>query len=103
MADEKPQPLAKEELSKVLQQLPGWAAENNQLTKEFKFKDFVEAIGFINRLVPFFENKDHHPDIQIRYNRVRFAMSRHDIGDKITSLCGEVARRIEHEYSTITQ
>ena len=101
MADEKPQALTKDELEIVLQRLPGWAVDNGQLAKEFLFKDFIDSLSFINRLVPYFESKDHHPDIHILYNRIKFELSRHDIGGKITALDGEVAKHIEHEYSTL--
>jgi len=101
MADEKPQALTHDELGIVLQRLPGWAVDNGQLAKEFKFKDFIDSLGFVNRLVPYFESKDHHPDIHVFYNRIKFELSRHDIGGKITALDGEVAKHIEHEYSTL--
>lgn len=98
---EKPEPLTNQELDTVLRRLPGWTVENNELVKEFTFRDFVDSLGFVNRLVPYFELKDHHPDVHIFYNRVRFALSRHDIGGRITSLDGEVASKIEHEYGTL--
>ncbi len=101
MADEKPQALTKDELEIVLQRLPDWTADSGQLAKEFRFKDFIDSLSFINRLVPYFESKDHHPDIHIFYNRITFELSRHDIGGKITALDGEVAKHIEHEYSTL--
>ena len=101
MDEDKPKALTPDEIEIVLQRLPGWAVENNQLSKEFLFKDFIDSLSFVNRLVPYFESKDHHPDIHLFYNRVRFDLARHDIGGKVTSLDGEVAKRIEHEYSTI--
>jgi len=101
MAEEKPQALTKDELEIVLQRLPGWVVDNGQLAREFRFKDFIDSLSFINRLAPYFESKDHHPDIHVSYNRVTFELSRHDIGGKITALDGEVARHIEHEYSTL--
>lgn len=101
MADDKPQPLTQAELDALLQRLPGWAVENNQLAKQFVFKGFTGSVDFVNRLVPFFELKDHHPDIHIFYNKVKFELSRHDIGGKVTKLCGEVAEKIEQEYSTL--
>jgi 4a-hydroxytetrahydrobiopterin dehydratase len=100
MADDTPRALTPEELNGVLQQLPGWGVVDGELAKEFRFKDFVESVSFVNRLVPYFESKDHHPDIRISYSRVTFALSRHDIGRKVTALDGEVAKHIEHEYST---
>jgi 4a-hydroxytetrahydrobiopterin dehydratase len=103
MADHTPQALTNEELEIVLQRLPGWAVDNGQLAKEFKFKDFIDSMGFVNRLVPYFESKDHHPDVHIFYNRVKFELSRHDIGGKITALDGEVAKHIEHQFSTLKE
>ena len=103
MSDEKPTALTDEEIQIVLQRLPGWSVEGGQLTKEFKFKDFIDSLGFVNRMVPFFESKDHHPDIHVRYNRVTFELSRHDIGGKVTALDGEVAKHIEHQYSAMKE
>ena len=103
MGSDKPDVLSDEEIQVVLQRLPGWSVEDGQLAKEFLFKDFVDSLSFVNRLVPFFEVKDHHPDVHIFYNRVKFTLARHDIGGKITSLDGEVAKHIEHQYSTIKQ
>ncbi|MGE0445468.1 MAG: 4a-hydroxytetrahydrobiopterin dehydratase [Vicinamibacterales bacterium] len=103
MGDQKPAALSGEEIQVVLQRLPGWSVDEGQLAKEFLFKDFVDSLSFVNRLVPFFEVKDHHPDVHIFYNRVKFTLARHDIGGKITALDGEVAKHIEHAYSTIKQ
>jgi 4a-hydroxytetrahydrobiopterin dehydratase len=96
---DKPRPLTSDEIETVLRRLPGWTADENKLRKEFTFKDFIDSIGFIDRLVPYFERKDHHPDIHVFYNRVVFELSRHDIGGKISALDGEVARHIEQEYA----
>ena len=101
MANEKPQALTAEELKVVLQELPGWGIQDGQLAKQFQFKNFVDSVSFVNRLVPYFESKDHHPDIRISYSRVTFELSRHDIGRKVTALDGEVAKHIEDEYSTL--
>ena len=101
MGNDKPAALTDEEIATALQRLPGWQIEGGQLAKEFRFKDFVDSLSFVNRLVPFFELKDHHPDVHIFYSRIKFELSRHDMGGKITSLDGEVAERIEHEYGTV--
>lgn len=98
---DKPEPLTEQEIEVVLQRLPGWTIDNGQLSKEFKFRDFVESLGFVNRLVPLFEARDHHPDVHVFYSRVRFDLSRHDIGRKVTALDGEVAEAIEHEYGAL--
>jgi 4a-hydroxytetrahydrobiopterin dehydratase len=96
---DKPAPLTQDEIAVLLRRLPGWTVENNELVKEYKFKDFTQSMSFVNRLVPYFESVDHHPDMLIRYSRVRFTLSRHDIGGKITALDGDVAGQIEQEFS----
>ena len=42
----------------------------DRLTKEYKFKDFVEAMGFVNEVAKIAEAQDHHPDILVKYNQV---------------------------------
>jgi 4a-hydroxytetrahydrobiopterin dehydratase len=60
--------------------LPGWQIENGELVRTFAFKDFVEALRFVNRVGEAAEKAGHHPDIDIRYNRVRLALITHDAG-----------------------
>jgi 4a-hydroxytetrahydrobiopterin dehydratase len=99
---DKPQPLNKNELDVVLQRLPGWALENDvRIWKEFEFKDFIDSLGFINRLVPYFEQQDHHPDVHIFYSKVKFELSTYSAGGKITDRDVDVAKRIEHEYAAL--
>ena len=63
-----------------LAQLPGWQIESGELVRTFQFKDFVAALQFVNRVGEFAEEAGHHPDIDIRYNRVRLALVSHDAG-----------------------
>ena len=67
---------AKERLAK----LSGWQIEAGELVKNFSFKDFRAALGFVNRVGDAAEEAGHHPDIDIRYNRVRLALVTHDAG-----------------------
>jgi 4a-hydroxytetrahydrobiopterin dehydratase len=99
---EKPRPLTPAEIDVVLQRLPGWKLEENRIVKEFEFKDFVDSLAFLNRLVPYFEQKDHHPDVHVYYNRVRFELSRYDMGGKVTDRDVDVAKLIEHEHARVT-
>jgi 4a-hydroxytetrahydrobiopterin dehydratase len=98
----KPTPLTPDELETVLQRLPGWTVEDGKIVKDFEFQDFIESLSFLNRLVPYLEQKDHHPDVHIYYNRVRFELSRYDIGGKITDRDIEVAKLIEHEHARVS-
>ena len=63
-----------------LAQLPGWQIESGELVRTFEFKDFVAALRFVNRVGELAEQAGHHPDIDIRYNRVRLALVSHDAG-----------------------
>jgi 4a-hydroxytetrahydrobiopterin dehydratase len=63
-----------------LAQLPGWQIESGELVRTFEFKDFVAALEFVNRVGELAEQAGHHPDIDIRYNRVRLALISHDAG-----------------------
>jgi len=60
--------------------LPGWKIESGELVKTFTFKDFREALAFVNRAGEAAESAGHHPDIDIRYNKVRLALVTHDAG-----------------------
>src|SRR5919112_5590295 len=60
--------------------LDGWTLDGDAIRKQFTFKDFLEAIAFVNRLSPEAERADHHPDILINYKRVTLTYSTHSEG-----------------------
>jgi 4a-hydroxytetrahydrobiopterin dehydratase len=68
------------EISSRLKSLPGWKIESGELTRTFTFKDFVGSLAFVNKVGDAAEKAGHHPDIDIRYNRVRLALITHDAG-----------------------
>ena len=72
--------LSDEEVLSRLGALPGWKIEDGMLVNTFKFKDFRTALHFVNRLGDVAEEAGHHPDIDIRYNRVRLSLTTHDAG-----------------------
>jgi 4a-hydroxytetrahydrobiopterin dehydratase len=73
-------PLPDAEISTRLKNLPEWKVESGELTRTFAFKDFVASLAFVNRVGDEAERAGHHPDIDIRYNRVRLALITHDAG-----------------------
>jgi 4a-hydroxytetrahydrobiopterin dehydratase len=73
-------PLSAEEAKSRLANLPGWQIEAGELVKTFQFKDFRAALNFVNQIGEAAETAGHHPDIDIRYNRVRLALVTHDAG-----------------------
>ncbi len=72
-------PLGKAEIEKLLTQVSGWSLSGKWITKEFKFKNFVAAMKFVNRVADLAEQEGHHPDIDIHYNIVRFDIWTHAI------------------------
>jgi 4a-hydroxytetrahydrobiopterin dehydratase len=74
------QMLTAEEATTRLKDLPQWRIERGELTRTFVFKDFAAALVFTNRVGALAEAAGHHPDIDIRYNRVRLALVTHDAG-----------------------
>jgi 4a-hydroxytetrahydrobiopterin dehydratase len=62
-------------------EVPDWKIiEIKKLSREFKFKDFKEAMAFVNRVADIAEAEGHHPDIYVFYNLVRLELSTHAIG-----------------------
>jgi 4a-hydroxytetrahydrobiopterin dehydratase len=74
------QKLVEQELNAALKQLPGWNLVDGSLVREWRFNNFKEAMNFVNEVAEAAETANHHPDIDIRYNRVRLALVTHDVG-----------------------
>jgi 4a-hydroxytetrahydrobiopterin dehydratase len=72
--------LSDAEVQERMSQLNGWTVAGKTIQQTYKFKDFVEAIAFVNQLVEPAEAAGHHPDIAISYNRVTVSLSTHDAG-----------------------
>ena len=72
--------LTAQEIASRLAALTGWQIEEGELTRTFSFKDFLAALAFVNRVGEQAEKAGHHPDIDIRYNRVRLGLVTHDAG-----------------------
>jgi 4a-hydroxytetrahydrobiopterin dehydratase len=68
------------EVKDALADLPGWEQTGSEIGKEFKFADFAAAMVFVNQVAERAEAANHHPDIDIRWNKVRLALSTHSEG-----------------------
>lgn len=91
-----PQLLTTEERTQALADLSGWAPapDRDAISKDFKFKDFSQAFGFMTRVALAAERLDHHPEWSNVYNRVRITLSTHDCGG-LSRLDIELAHRID--------
>ena len=87
------------ELEDLLKADPKWQLEGGKLVRRWTFKDFVEAMAFVNRVATLAEAAGHHPDIDIRYNQVTLGLISHDAGG-ITRRDAAMAGRIDKEFAT---
>jgi 4a-hydroxytetrahydrobiopterin dehydratase len=75
------QPMSREESERYLLETPGWSlAEGGQsIQREFRLKDFKEAMRFVNVVADIAESEGHHPDISISWNKVKLELTTHAI------------------------
>ncbi len=71
-----------------------WTEENNHLTRNFEFKDFVEAWGFMNKVALLAEQMNHHPEWKNVYNKVEISLTTHDQGNEVTETDRALAKKI---------
>jgi 4a-hydroxytetrahydrobiopterin dehydratase len=72
-----------------------WRQEGEALVRDLKFKDFAEAMAYVNRVADLAEEVNHHPDILVHgWNQVRLTLTTHSAG-KLTDNDREMARRID--------
>ena len=76
-----------------LKDLPEWDLEKNVIERTFEFDDFAGSIDFVYGVAELAEEMDHHPDLDIRYAKVRVILSTHSKGG-ITEMDFEMAERI---------
>ena len=76
------EPLKVEEIAQVLPQLENkWQVKDDKrLEREFKFKNFIKAIKFVNKVAELAEAEGHHPNLHIHYNRVSIELWTHAVG-----------------------
>lgn len=72
--------LSESEIKDGLLTLNGWELRDGEIVKAFKLRNFVEAVGFVNRVAILAEKADHHPDILIQYRNVTLTLSTHSAG-----------------------
>jgi 4a-hydroxytetrahydrobiopterin dehydratase len=88
--------LSEGEIQSILAAQLQWTLADGALTREWVFKDFAEAMAFVNRIAALAEAAGHHPDIDIRYNRVRLSLISHDLGG-ITGRDAAFVTRLQQE------
>ena len=86
--------LNEQQVAEAVAKLPGWSIRNGVLHREFVFKDFVEAFGFMTRVALAAEAMNHHPDWSNTWNRVSISLITHSAGG-LTANDFELATKIQ--------
>ena len=87
------QSLNQTEIQERLKSINGWKQNGKTIQQTFRFKNFINAIAFVNELVEPAETAGHHPDLEISYNKVTVSMTSHDAGG-LTSKDFDIAMTI---------
>ncbi|WP_301280977.1 4a-hydroxytetrahydrobiopterin dehydratase [Persicobacter sp. CCB-QB2] len=76
--------------------MSNWTESNNRLSQTFKFKNFIEAFGFMSQVAIIAEKMDHHPNWSNVYNQVTIELTTHDAGNTITDKDRTLAKAIDN-------
>jgi 4a-hydroxytetrahydrobiopterin dehydratase len=86
--------LSEAEVGSALAALPGWTRKDAEIEKTFECASFADAIAFVVRIGFLAEAADHHPDLDVRWRKLRVALTTHDSGGLTADDVG-LARQIE--------
>ncbi|HUQ62453.1 MAG TPA: 4a-hydroxytetrahydrobiopterin dehydratase [Acidimicrobiales bacterium] len=86
--------LSEDEVRAAVGDIEGWHATGDEITKDFTFADFPGAVAFVVRIAFEAEAANHHPDLDVRYNKVQVTLSTHSEGG-VTEKDVELARAIQ--------
>lgn len=79
-----------------------WIEEDNKLKRSLQFKDFKQAMAFMNEVAVVAEEMNHHPWWSNVYNKVEIELTTHDAGNTVTERDHKLASRIDEIYKKIT-
>lgn len=68
------------DIKQSLKKVPEWEHEKKAIERTFEFDDFSQAIDFVNQVADIADEEDHHPDIDVRFNKVTLVLSTHSEG-----------------------
>ena len=83
-----------ETIKRILKESKNWGNSNKKLERTFKFKDFNESIDFVNKVSKIAETQNHHPDIEIKYNKVKISITDHEKGG-VSEKCHKLVKGID--------
>ena len=68
------------EVATLLPEIPGWQRDGGEISKTFSFKNYYDTMAFVNVSAWISHREDHHPDLEVGYNKVRVRYSTHSVG-----------------------
>jgi 4a-hydroxytetrahydrobiopterin dehydratase len=89
--------LSTKEVTKKLESLPGWSLRKPKIIRTFSFEEFIDGIDFVQKVSIIAQKANHHPDINIRFNKVTMSLTSHDSGG-ITSKDVTMAEKCDEIY-----
>ena len=81
-------------LRETVNESKDWRESNQKLERTFKFKDFNDSIDFVNKVAKIAETQNHHPDIEIKYNKVKISITDHEKGG-VSDKCHKLVKSID--------
>jgi 4a-hydroxytetrahydrobiopterin dehydratase len=94
----RPAKSSESEIAAALAELPGWEREGDEISRVFECASFPDAIAFVVRIGFLAEQTNHHPDLDVRWRKVRVALTTHDAGG-LTALDAEMAAKISTAFT----
>ena len=89
-----PELLSAAEIKEMMRRVPEWEASKKAIERTFEFDDFTQAVDFVNAVAEIAEEEDHHPDIDLRWNKVKLMLSTRSEGG-LTELDFDLAEKID--------
>jgi 4a-hydroxytetrahydrobiopterin dehydratase len=86
--------LSAKEIKEELKRVPEWEVDKKHIERTFEFDDFTQAMDFVNGVAEIAEEEEHHPDIDLRYNKVSLRLFTHSEGG-LTMADFDMAERID--------
>jgi 4a-hydroxytetrahydrobiopterin dehydratase len=91
-------PLPPDQVAALLGQLQGWRVEDGKrIVKRFRFRNFADAVAFVNKIAPIAEAEGHHPDLDVGWGRVEVSLTTHAIGG-LSENDFILAAKIDHSF-----
>lgn len=73
-------PLSHPQVDEYLREVPGWEIRDNTLTRSYKFENYYETMSYVVAVAMLAQSENHHPDMEVGYNRLVVKFSTHSVG-----------------------